>query len=158
MNFHIQAFLPILAAATADVAIAVTWYSESLFGPMWRKAGGKAVNKENRGEKLALHATASLVTAAALFISISIFEKAQTGIYAREGFFKIFSFFLQDIPQNNSLMSAMKTAGFMWLGFIVPTKAICNIWSSANLYKFGIEAIGQLISLTTMAAIISALS
>lgn len=158
MNFHVQAFLPILVAATADVIIAVTWYSDSLFGPMWRKSGGRAFNPENRTQKLALHAVASLITAAALFISISIFQKAQTGIYAKEGFFKIFSFFLQDIPQNNSLMSAMKTAGFMWLGFIAPAKAVCNIWGSANLKKFAIEITGQLVSLATMAAIIAFLS
>lgn len=155
---HAQAYLPILVAAVADVTIGMIWYSDSLFGPMWRKLGGKAINPKDLYQKLAMQAVAALFTAAALFIAISIFQKTQTGVYAKDGFFKIFSVFLQDIPQNNSLMSAMKTAGFIWLGFIAPAKACHTIWGSGNWQRFGIETAGQLLSLVTMAAIIASLS
>lgn len=158
MIFHIQAYLPILVATAANLTIGALWYSENLFGPMWRNISGKQIDQSDMGKKFALQAIASLITAAALFIAISIFEKTQSGVYAKEGFFKIFSVFLQDIPQNNSLMSAMKTAGFLWLGFMAPSKAGRTIWGSGNWRKFAIEATEQLVSLIAMAAIISSLS
>lgn len=158
MNFHIQAFLPILVAAGANVTVGGIWYSDKFFGPMWRKLGGKSINQNDMAQKIALHAIASVFTATALFIAISVFQKAQTNVYTKEGFLKIFSLFLQDTSQNNSLMSSMKIAGFVWLGFIAPCKAVSSIWGSSSLKKFAIETTGQLVSLVTMAGIIASLS
>ena len=125
---------------------------------MWRKSGGKAVASKDVYAKVAMHAAAALVTASALFIAISIFQKTQTGIFAQEGFLKIFSFFQQDATPDNTLKDAMKTAGFLWLGFIAPCKAVHTIWGSGNWQKFTIEAAGQLINLVAMAAVIAYLS
>lgn len=158
MNFHIQAYLPILVATAANLTIGAFWYSENLFGPMLGNMSKKQIDQNDMAKKFALQTVASLVTAAALFIAISIFQKTQGGMYAKEGFFKIFSAFLQDMPQNNSLMSAMKTACFIWLGFIAPSKAGHTIWGSGNWQRFAIEATEQLVSLIAMAAIISSLS
>ena len=155
---HAQAYLPILSATGASLAIGAIWYSDHLFGPMWRKMGGKSIDPKEVPHRLAMHAVASLVTATALFIAISIFQKTQTGLYAKEGLFKIFAAFLSDENQESLLKSAMKTAGFVWLGFIAPTKAIHTIWGNNNWQKFAIEAAGALVSIVAMAAVIAKLS
>lgn len=156
--FHAAAYIPIFAAAATEVVIAIIWYSEMVFGPLWRKNGGKAPSQKDLYSKVGMHALASLLRAAALFIAISVFQKTQTAMYAKEGIFKLFSFFLQDNIQNNSLESAIKTAGFIFFGFIVPTKVIHTIWGTSNWSKFIIEATGQLTSFLAMAAVIASLS
>lgn len=156
---HAQAYMPILAAAAAEIAVGMLWYSDHLFGPMWKKSGGKPANSKDFNTKLAMHAVVSVLMATALYIAISIFQKTQTAVYAQEGFGRVFSFFLEDgIKTNNSLICSMKTAGFLWLGFVVPPKAMCTIWGSHNWTKFMIGASGKLVGMLAMAAAIASLS
>lgn len=154
---HAQAYMPIIAAAAAELVVGMVWYSDQLFGPMFRKMSGKKAPKDivNR---LAMHAVVALLRATALFIAISIFQKTQTAVYAQDGFGKVFSVFLNTSAPNNSLISSVKTAGFMWLGFYVPSKASCTIWGDQNWQLFAMKAAYQFTLLATMAAVIASLS
>lgn len=156
---HAHAYMPIIAAAAAEMIVGMVWYSNHLFGPAWKKAGGKLASPKDLYTKLAMHGVAALLMATALFIAISIFQKTQTAVYAQDGFGRIFGFFLHDgSKQNNELLSALKTAGFLWLGFFVPSKAMCTIWGSQNWQKFMIGVSGKLAGLLAMAAMIASLS
>ena len=157
MPIH-HASMPILAAAAAEVVVTILWYSDHLFGPMWKKAGGKAAKSKDLYQKLAMHGIAALVTATALFIATCIFHKTQIAIYGQGGFGKIFGAFLDDTAHNNSLVFSLKTAGFLWLGFFLPGKFVSTVWSEGSWSKMGIESGGQLVSLLTMAAVIASLS
>lgn len=155
---HAQAYMAVLLAACSELVIGMLWYSNHLFGSIWQKNGGKMPAQSELYRNLGLQAISALFTASALFIAMSIFQKTQTGVYAKDGFLKIFSLFLEDDTQNNNLMSAVKTAGFIWLGFLAPAKACQTIWGSGNWKKFAIETIGQLTSLISMAVVIASLS
>lgn len=158
MPIH-HAYIPIIAAAAAEVVVGMLWYSDNLFGPMWKKAGGKVANQKDFYQKLATHSVAALVTATALYIAISVFQKTQIGIYTQHGLGQIFSLFLHEgLHNNNTLMSSMKIAGFLWLGFFVPAGVTCTAWSSGNWHKFAIKAGGKLAGLVAMAATIASLS
>ncbi len=153
-----MAYMPILAAAAAEVVVSMLWYSDHLFGPMWKKLGGKSSGKKDFYQKLGIHILASLVTATALYIAIVVFQKTQAGVHTQAGLGQIFSMFLHDSNHNNTLMCSMKIAGFIWLGFYAPSKVICTVWSSCNWTKFMITAGGKLAGLVAMAAVIASLS
>lgn len=152
-----DAYMPVIAAAAVNIVVSMAWYSDSLFGPMWKKLGGKSSSSKDLYQNLAMHAIAAIITATALFIAIVIFQKTQTGIYAKEGFGKMFAMFLEDGAHNTTLMSALRTAGFLWLGFLAPSKATCTIWSAGNWTKFMIDTGCQLVGLLAMAATIASL-
>lgn len=155
-----HAYIPIIAATAAEIVVVMTWYSDHLFGPMWKKLGGKLNSNKDLHQKLGIHVLAALVTATALYIAISVFQQVQTGPYAAKGLGQIFSMFLHDFPHpmNNTLLCSMKIAGFLWLGFLAPSKVITAAWSSTNWHKTGIELGGQLVGLLIMAAMIASLS
>ena len=155
---HAHAYMPIIAAAAAEMVVGMVWYSDNAFGPLMRKITGKKVPKDMTS-RLAMHAVVALLRATALFIAISIFQKTQTAVYAQDGLGRVFSLFLTNAAQqNNTLLSAIKTAGFLWLGFYVPSTATCAIWGSQNVKKFVIVAAHQLTALIAMAATIASLS
>lgn len=153
-----HAYMPIVAAAAADIVVTMLWYSDNLFGPMWKKQGGKSSGTKDFYQKLGMHFLASLVTATALYIAIVVFQKTQTGIYTQQGLGQIFAMFLQDGTHNNTLMSSMKIAGFLWLGFFMPSAVIETVWCSCNWRRFLIETGGQLASIVVMGAMIASLS
>lgn len=155
-----QAYMPIIAAAAAEVAVVIAWYSDHLFGPMWKKLGGKSSGNKDFYQKLSIHALAALVTATALYIAISVFQQAQTDSYTTHGLGQIFAMFLHKTDQamNNTLLCSMKIAGFLWLGFLAPSKVICAAWASENWKKTAIEVGGQFASLVVMAAVIASMS
>lgn len=153
-----NAYLPIILAAAAQMLVGMAWYSEYLFGPAWKKLGGKCSDKKDMTHKFLYQAIASIVTATALCIAIVVFQKTQTGIYTKEGFSKLFSYFLEDSMKDTSLISAMKTATFIWLGFMAPHCASDTIWTSCNWTKFMIDCGGDLAGLLAMAAVIATVS
>lgn len=154
-----QAYMPIIAAAAAEIIVAMLWYSDSAFGPMWRKLGGKSSAKKDFYQKLGIHMLASVIAATALYIAITVFQRAQVGSEVVQGLGQIFAMFLHNMPShNNTLMSALKIAGFVWLGFLTPSKVICAAWGSDNWHKAAIEMGGQLVSICAMAAVIASMS
>ena len=155
MMMHLQIYLPIILAAAADMIVGMFWYSDHLFGSFFEKTNNKTTTTKNLiYYKIGMQTIASLVMAAALFVAISIFEKTQI-ISLQEGFIKFFSSFFKEATQHNNYIPAMKTAGFIWIGFLVPLKASCTIWGSKSWIKFAIKISGELVRLLTMAAIIA---
>ena len=150
---------PILAAAAADMAVGMLWYSDYAFGPLWKK-----LKKEGNGEykdlyqRLALQAVASVMVASDLYIAIITFQKTQA-TYSHEAFTKLFSWFLEDKPSTTELIASMKTVGFIWLGFVVPGNLSCTAWSNPmNFVKFGIKVGCKLAQFFAVAAVLSALA
>ncbi len=150
---------PILAAAAADMAVGMFWYSDYAFGPMWRK-----IKKEGNADykdlyqRLALQAVASVMVASALYIAIITFQKTQMA-YSYDTFTQMFSWFLKDKPNSTELVSSMKTVMFIWLGFVVPGNISCVAWSTPmNWSKFGIKAGCKLAQFLAVAAAFSALA
>lgn len=155
--FHAEAYLPILVAAVVKDIVGMFWFSDMLFGPMWKKMGGKISTDKDIVTKIALGFIASLIAATALFIAIAAFQKAHN--FESSGIFlKLFSIFFKEEVSNNNLFSALKIAAFLWFGFLAPSKAILTIWGSGNWYKFLIASVGELVGFLAMAASIALLS
>lgn len=158
--FHLHSHTAtVLAAAAAHFFVGWLWYSEYLFGPMWKKLGGKCsgMSKDMRVNLAASFAT-SLVIATASLIAISIFQQTQTGIYSREGLSRVFSWFLQDNPVNNTMLCSMKTLAFLWAGFCAPMSLSSVIWGGKNLHRWILEEGSDLASLLAVAATIALIS
>jgi hypothetical protein len=145
-------YLPILAAAAVHMGVQCTWYSDHAFGKTWKKLGGCKINlKKDLQKKFGLQAVFSILTATALMIAINIFQQYQMVGVAQSGFSQIFSWFLDGAQEGASMMNAMKTAAFFWLGFSMPTMGTMMIWCDTHLHKFFIDAGCELVALACMA-------
>lgn len=141
---------PILAAAGVNILVGVAIYSKYTFGPLWSKISGKKVaGLKDMPLRFALEAVSSIMSAAALYIAILTFKKAE--VVSDSMFTHIYSWFFHDITAD--MMSSLKIAGFLWLGFMVP-HIICHIaWDeSMNWKKGALKAIFSLVHILAMAA------
>lgn len=149
---------PIIAAAVADMAVGMFWYSDYAFGPLWKKIHGKPNIEKDLYQRVAIQAVSSVVFATAVYIAIMTFQKTQ-GAYSQEMFTKYFSWFLTEKTVNTELMSSMKAAGFIWLGLFVPSYLSCAAWTSAPAWtKFAIKSGCKLAQLLAIAAILASLA
>lgn len=145
-------YLPILAAAAVHMGVGVAWYSDSVFGKTWKKLGGCKINvKKDLQKKVGFQTLFSILTATALMIAINIFQQYQMVGVAQSGFSQIFSWFLDGAQEGASMMSAIKTAAFFWLGFSMPTMGAGMIWCDTHPHKFLIDAGGELVALACTA-------
>lgn len=154
-----HAYVPVIAAAAAEIAVGFVWYSDHLFGPAMRKAAGEKKKKKNMIEEIAMHFVVALAKATALYIVICMMQHAKSAGLFQEGFAKFFTFFAHDpIKHNNTLMCALKTASFIWVGFLLPSRAIRTIWGSKNWNELAITSGGQLAMTLGMATAIALFS
>ncbi|HSW76603.1 MAG TPA: DUF1761 family protein [Candidatus Saccharimonadales bacterium] len=149
---------PILAAAAADMAVGMVWYSDYAFGPLWKKVHGKTNVEKDFYLRLAIQAVGSVMLATALYISIMTFQKTNVA-YSQELFTKWFSWFFTEKNPDTLLVSAMKTAAFIWVGFYVSAGISCAAWTSAPAgTKFVIKVGCKLFQLLAMAAVLASLA
>ena len=112
---------PILAAAAADMVVGMFCYSDYAFGPMYKKITG--VKHDASKEfylRLAVQVISSIMIATAFYIAALTFQRAQV-ISSQPMFTQFYSWFFMAPAQNAELMSTLKIAAFMWLGFFVPS-------------------------------------
>ncbi len=150
---------PILAAAVADTVVGWLWYSDYAFGAMWRKVSGhsKADMKKDFYLRIALQLISSIMVATALYIAILTFQKAQI-VTSQAMFTQIYSWFFVPATSNAELMSSLKIAGFIWLGFAVPAGLSCTAWHNQIMWnKFLIKAGGKLAQLLAIALVLARL-
>ncbi len=149
---------PILAAAAVDMIVGKLCYSEYAFGPMWRKVTGiKSDTSKDLYVRVAVQAVSSLMVATAFYIAILTFQKSQI-ISSQAMFTQLYSWFFMASAQNAEVMSALKIAGFMWLGFYVPSYLSCTVWHNQIIWhKFMIKSVCKLAQLLAMAAVLATL-
>jgi hypothetical protein len=145
---------PILAAAAANILVGVAIYSKYTFGPLWAKVSGKKVSGlKDMPVRFAIEAVSSIMTATALYIAILTFKKAEI-VSDTNMFTHMYAWFFQDIQTD--MMSSLKIAGFLWLGFMVP-HVLCHVaWDeSMNWRKGALKAVFSLVHILAMAAAIA---
>ena len=149
---------PILAAAIADMAVGMLWYSDYAFGPLWKKiVGHKTDVSKEFYLRIALQFVSSVMIATAMYISILTFQKAQI-ISSQAMFTQIYAWFFEGSAKNAELMSSLKIAGFVWLGFCVPTALSCTVWHNVIMWqKFSVKVGGKLAQLLAIAAVLATL-
>jgi hypothetical protein len=149
---------PILAAAAADMVVGMLCYSDYVFGPMWRKAGGhKHEYSKEFYLRLALQVVSSVMIATAFYIAVLTFQKAQV-VSSQAMFTQLYSWFFMASAQNAELMSTLKIAGFMWLGFYAPSYLSCTAWHKPiSWHKFMIKAVCKRAQRLAMAAVLATL-
>ena len=148
-------FLPVLVAAAVHLGVGCLWYSDHLFGKMWKKLGGKCSMK-NLHMKFALHVLAAVLTASALMLVINVFQQAQA--IETEGVAQLFGWFLDSADQGLSMMNAVKVAGFLWAGVSMPAIAVSAVWGDHHSHRFLIDAAGELVALSCMGVALSYLA
>lgn len=149
---------PILAAAAADMVVGMLCYSDHVFGSMWRKAGGQKVDYSKEFYlRLALQIVSSVMVATAFYIAILTFQKAQV-VSSQAMFTQLYSWFFMASAQNAELMSSLKLAGFICVGFYIPSYLSCTAWHNPiNWHKFMIKSVCKLAQLLAMAAVLATL-
>lgn len=152
---------PIIAAAVANMAVGIFWYSDYAFGPLWMNISGKKKSdiSANIYQRLALQVLSSVITVTALYIAIMTFQKTH-GAYHQELFTKWFSWLLKEsAAPTTELLSSMKATGFIWLGFFLPHHLACTAWSTLiNWRMLAIHAGASLASLLAAAAVLATLA
>lgn len=144
---------PIIAAATADILVGMIIYSDFAFGPLWTKVSGmKCPAGKDLPVRFAGQAVASLMAASAMYIAILTFKKTNLP-YSQEMFTRIYAWFFKDIATVEAdLISAMKIAGFLWLGLIVPFILSKTVWEpNINWQKFALKSVFTLIHFLAIA-------
>ena len=149
----------VLVAAAAHYATLWLWYSEYLFGPMWKKMGGKCAGlyKDMKINAL-IQFAASILIATAVCIAVSVFEKTQVTALSKEGFSQIFSWFLDKSSPNNTMLGSMKTVGFIWTGFLLPMSFSSVLWCGTSLNRWALETAGKLAGLLAIAVTVASIS
>jgi hypothetical protein len=141
---------PILAAAAVNMFVGAAIYSKHTFLPLWLKVSGRKVsNLKDMPLRLAIEAVSSLMKAAALYISILTFKKAE--VISDNVFTSMYSWFFQD--NHADMMSALKIASFLWLGLMVPGILCWIAWDeNLNWKKGALKAVFGLVHILAMAA------
>ena len=149
---------PILAAAAADMIVGMLWYSDYAFGPLWKKVSGHKMDvSKDLYLRLALQAVCSVMIATAFYIAILTFQKAQA-VVSQAMFTQIYSWFFMSAANDADMISSLKIAGFLWLGFFVPSSLACAVWHNVIAWqKFALKAGGKLAQLLAMAAVLAIL-
>ena len=149
---------PILAAAAADMVVGMFCYSDYAFGPMWKKVSGHKMDvSKDFYLRLAFQVVSSVMVATAFYIAVLTFQKAQV-VSSQAMFTQLYSWFFMASAQNAELMSTLKIAGFMWLGFYVPSYLSCTVWHSPIVWhKLMIKSVCKLAQLLAMAAVLATL-
>lgn len=141
---------PILAAAAVNVIVGSAIYSKHTFGPMWSKISGKKVtNLKDLPVRFALEIVSSIMFAAALYIATITFKKSE--ILSENMFTSMYSWFFKDMHAD--MISSLKIAGFLWLGFMIP-HIICHVaWDEHMNWRKGVlKAIFSLVHILAMSA------
>lgn len=144
---------PILAAAAADFLVGMLWYSDYAFGPLFRQVTGqKGDTNQDFYLRIALQGVSSIMIAIAFYIAILTFQKSQL-VESQEVFTRFYAWFFTPAVSNAELISSLKIAGFIWLGFFFPAKLSCAVWHPViNWQKFGIKIGGKLAQFLAIAA------
>jgi len=154
-------FNPILAAAAANFFVGWLMFSKHVFGPMWSKAKGAATDmKKDFYIRLAAEVVSSLMTASALYLAILTFQKSQMMI-PQELLTHVYSWFFKDIQAVQfDMMSSLKIAGFMLVGFIIPRHLSATVWGSTEIRwsKFMVCSISDIAQFAAMAIVITLLA
>jgi len=150
---------PILAAAAANMAIGMFWYSEYAFGPLWKKLKKEGSSEyKDLYQRLTIQAVASIMVASALYMAIMTFQKTQM-TYAHEAFTQFYSLLVTDKENTTELIESIKTSCFIWLGFVFSGALSCFAWSNQmNLQILVIKTVGTLVQFLVTAAVLSALA
>lgn len=144
---------PILAAALADIIVGWFYYSDFAFGPLCKKySATKCEFSKDLYLRLAIQFAASLMLAAAFYISILTLKKTELP-YAHEMYTRIYAWFFKDGQAVQAdMVSSLKMAGFLWLGFAVPMTVSATVWHSMNWRKAALTLGGKLAQFLAMAA------
>ncbi len=131
-------YLAVLLAAVASMVIGSLWYGP-LFGKVFMKAMGMEgmtpEQKQSMQKAMIWNYVGQLVASLVMFFVLAWFIGA---------------------VGDGAMMTALKTAFWGWLGFVVPVKAGDALWGGKKeLFWLGVG--NMLVTLLTAAAIIAAL-
>jgi hypothetical protein len=138
MNINVD-YMAVIVAAVVSMVIGFLWYGQLLFGKPWMKLMGYTpeslkTEQQKMGMYYGLSFVLSLVTAYILFHVMTM---------------------SQDFYGLGKLQTALTSAFWMWLGFILPVQATGTIFSKDKSFKLlGINAGYQLASILGMGVVI----
>ncbi len=127
-------YLTILLAAVASMVLGFLWYGP-VFGKPWMKAMGKSeadmaqAKSKGMAKMMLINFVATLVMAWVLNL-------------------------VEDRTGAMSLMSALKWAGVLWLGFMAPVELNDVLFGGRSVKVFVINAGYLLVSMLAMAAVL----
>ncbi len=132
-------YLAILIAGVVSMAIGFLWYSPILFGNKWAKLKGysaEQLKKEQKemGKWYGVSFIVSLLTAYVLAHTMAL---------------------SQNFYEYPILQTALTSAFFMWLGFVMPVQLTNTIFGNKKFQLFGIDTGYQLVSLIVMGVVIA---
>ncbi len=125
-------FLPILAAAVANVILGMIWYNPRVFGNAWMAAGN--IVPSERGKKM-MPVSAFLAFLAAMVVA-----------YVMNHFGIAWGVF--------DWIGAIELAFWCWVGFVAPTMLGMVLWEQKPFKYYAIVAGYWLVSFIVMAVVL----
>ena len=123
--------LAVLVAGIVYFVIGALWYSQGLFGKMWRKhLGAKAPDKSKATNAMIVGFVAALVTNYVLAIVIAMTAAV-------------------------TFADGAMTAFWMWLGFMLPVALAGVLWEGKKLPVFWIHAFYLLVAMLVSGGILA---
>jgi hypothetical protein len=142
----------ILVASLVHYGIAwFLWSDMGLGSILTSKSASKKVNPMD----MVWYFVASLLSTAALAISIKVFHASAANLYSPEGFLQVFYWVLGSQSTENLMMASLRVATFIWLGFYV-SQELCRCVSHRHpLEKCAVHMLAELLPLLGAAVTIS---
>ncbi len=137
MNIEVN-YIALVAAGVVSMVVGFLWYGPMLFAKPWMKLMGHSAETMKKAQKemgkyYALSFAASLLTAFVISHTLTLSEN-----------------FYHYPP----LSTALNTAFWVWLGFVMPVQLTDTIFGSKKWKLFAINTGYQLVSLLAMALVI----
>ena len=124
-------FLPIVAAALANVIVGMIWYNPYVFGGAWMRLSGMTPEQVERGRRrMPIHALAGFLASILIAYVMSYFGVAW-GVFDGVG--------------------ALQLAFWCWIGFSAPVLLNSVIWEQRPFRLYLINAIYWLVAFMVMA-------
>lgn len=144
---------PIIAGAAVNVIVgtAIHYAFGSHIGKI---LGKKTTGLKDMPLRYGIEIVSSLMKASALYIAILTFQKSEL-TFTESVFTQAYTFFVTNMKMDTTMIASLKTAGFLWLGFMVP-HILCHLaWDeNMNGRKSVLKAALSLMHFTVMAAAI----
>lgn len=153
--FEILSGLQMAILVAAVVHYLICWFLWSDMGLGSILMGKSAASKKPNPMDMVWYFVASLLSTAALAISIKVFHASAANLYSPEGFLQVFYWVLGSQSTENLMMASLRVATFVWLGFYVPHELGKCVSQKHTMEKCAVHMLAELLPLLGAAVTIS---
>ena len=129
-------YLAVLVAAIVGMGVGFLWYSNALFGKMWRDLMGFDEKKMKKSMQKGMGKTMTIAFVSTLLMSY------------------VLSYFVGYVQAKN-IVDGVILGFWLWLGFFATTELGMVLWEGKPLKLYFVKTLHNLVTLAVMGAILA---